>query len=655
MQRGFQFGNFRLRPDEHVLLRGERENISLAPKAFDLLVLLVKNNGHLLTRDELLRAIWPDSFVEESNLTVNISLLRKVLGNAEDGQPFIQTVPKKGYRFVGEVTVQCDDGASVLPASSQLPSAMPETGAPGPLAQASTAVVEPPRDSVVAQPRMRWRAWSLLALALIGLAVFLAIRFVRANRKVSPAAALARRNLAVMPFQNLKHDPDTDFLGFALADAVINKLGYVSELTVRPSYSVVRYASQPAEPRQVARELGVNTMLTGTYIRDGDSLRISAQLIDPETQRLIWHDTMDVKFNNLLDVQDSVTQKIVSGLSLQLSPQEAEHLAGAKGSDPRAYEYYLRGVDLYASGNFKEAIKMLETSAQLDSRSAQTWAMVGRAYTTNASVQFGGSEAYRKAQEAYEKSLALDPAQIVSRVYMANLLTDTGRPERAVPLLKEALSVNPNFAEADWELSYAYRFGGLLNESVELAERARTLDPSVKLNTSAINAYLYLGEYDRFLNSLPSGESDAYTLFYRGFAEYHLGRRMDAQRDFNRAYELDPTLLQTRIGKALSLSSESQSKKGLELLRATEAQLSQSGVRDPEAMYKLAEAYAVLGDKDRALQMMRHSIESGFFCYPYFVRDPLLESIRSEPQFSELMHTARHRYEEFQRSFTPST
>src|SRR5262249_20659008 len=152
--------------------------------------------------------------------------------------------------------------------------------------------------------------------------------------------------------------------------------------------------------------------------------------------------------------------------------------------------------------------------------------------------ELGGREEYREAQAAYEKALSLHPAPIEASVYMANLFTDTGQPERAVPLLREALKANPNHAEVHWELGYAYRFGGMLKEAVEEWERARQLSPGVKLNSSALNAYLYLGQYVQFLESLPKDTDSALILFYRGFGEYHQKRLQEAATDFDRAFDL---------------------------------------------------------------------------------------------------------------------
>ena len=428
-------------------------------------------------------------------------------------------------------------------------------------------------------------------------------------------------------------------------------MGYVSALTVRPSYAVEKYRTQQVDLRQVAHDLGVDTVLMGAYIRDHDDLRITCQLIDLQTDNLLWKGAFGLKYDRLLTVQDNVAQQIIKGLSLTLSPSEAERLKPEESVDPLGYEYYLRGVDLYTRGEFPIATKMLEKSAEVAPQYAPTWAYLGRAYTANASFQFGGKEQYGKAQAAFERALALQPAQIEPRIYMANLLTDTGRVEQAVPLLREALRSNPNHAEIHWELGYAYRFAGMLKESVAECERARELDPGVKLTSSALNAYLYLGDYDKFLRSLPMNNDSALIAFYRGFAQFYQGSTSEAATNFDQAFELDRTLFQAEIGKALSNAISHRAEDGLVLLREAQRKIEDRQVGDPEAIYKIAQAYGVLGDKVSALRVLRHSVDAGFFSYPYFASDPLLDSLRNEKQFAEIMDTARQRHEQFKKAF----
>ena len=465
-------------------------------------------------------------------------------------------------------------------------------------------------------------------------------------RKAKTPVTVRPRSVAILPFRNIRQDPETDFLGFSLADAIITKIGYVGALTVRPSSSIDKYRNQIIDPKKVAAELNVDTLLTGSFIKDGDDLRITTQLIDVNPDKILWREAIDLKYDKLLTVQDRVSQQIIHGLELNLSPAEAANLKPEKPISSAAYENYLRGIDLYSLNEFAQAIEMLAKSTVLEPTYAPAWAHLGRAYTTNASLHFGGREDYGKAQAAYEKAIALNPTLVEPRIYEANLLTDTGRVEQAVPLLRSALRDSPNSAEAHWELGYAYRFGGMLNESVAECERARQNNHDVKINSSALNSYLYLGEYQKFLQSLPANDS-VYILFYRGFAEYHMNNMEAAAKDFDRAFERDPSLLPADVGKAFSYSIRHDNASGLKLLRQTEGKIEERGVSDAEGLYKVAEAYAVLGDKASALHMLRHSIGGGFFCYPYFLRDPLLQSLHDEPEFQMIMKQALLRHEQF--------
>ncbi len=501
-----------------------------------------------------------------------------------------------------------------------------------------------PSGQVLAAPGRWFWPVAILVAALF----LLGYVFVKKSRTVP--VAKGPRSLAILPFRNLNGDPKTDFLGFSLADEIITKLDYVNSLTVRPSSSIDKYRNAIVDPKKVAADLNVDTLLTGTFLKDGDVLRITAQLIDVKPDKILWREAIDLKYDKLLTVQDQVAQQIIKQLELNLSPAEAANLKPEKPISTAAYEDYLRGIDLYSLNQFSSAIEMLQKATTLEPNYAPAWAHLGRAYTTNASLHFGGREQYGEAQAAYEKAIALNPALVEPRIYMANLLTDTGRVEQAVPLLRSVLHDNPNNAEAHWELGYAYRFAGMLKESVEECEKARQNNPLVKISSSAMNSYLYLGEYEKFLQTLPANNS-AYILFYRGLAEYYLNRRDQAENDFDMAFDREPSLLPVNVGKALSYSIKHDNARGLKLLEQTEDKIEERGVTDPEGIYKVAQAYAVLGDKAAALHMLRHSIGGGFFCYPYFVRDPLLQSLRGEAEFQALMDQALHRHEQFKQTF----
>ena len=633
----YEFDKFRFDPANHLLL-SEDDSVPLTPKAFDVLLVLVQNGKRLTTKEELIAKVWPDSFVEEANLTVNISALRKALGETSNGKQYIETVPKKGYRFVAPVkeVSEKEEGKADI---RETPSAKD--------AQEVAQVAQPNGQAIPARSYARSLAGAFGILLLFSIA---GLYFLREPR-VARLGPHRTHQVAVLPFQNLRENKETDFLGFSLADAVITKLGYVSQLSVRPSYSVQRYKSQPQDIRKVAHDLNVDTLLTGTFLREGDELRISCQLIDANAESILWKGTYDLKYEKLLTVEDEVSEQIIKGLELTLSPSEAERLKANASIPPLAYEYYLRGVDLYSKSDFPMAIKMLEKSTELAPNYALGWANLGKSYTANASFQLAGAEQYEKAQSAFERALALESDQIDARIYMANMFTDTGRVEKAVPLLREALRTNPNHAEIHWELGYAYRFAGMLQESVAESELARRLDPGVKLYSSTLNSHLYLGNYDKFLEGLPKSDDQPLIVFYRGFAEYYKKDWNAAGSDFDHAYDLDRSLLQAQIGKAISFSLRKQNSRGLGILRDIEERINQRAVGDPEATYKVAQAYAVLGDQSSSLRVLKRSIDRGFFPYPYLSSDPLLYSVRKRPDSGPVLAAAQERYLAFAKAF----
>ncbi len=637
----YEFDSFRLNPADHSLLCGGKP-VPLTPKSFDILVTLIERKGLLVTKDELMKKIWPDSFVEEANLTVNVSALRKALGDTPEHQQYIETVPKMGYRFIASVTARNDS-----PASAAESPYLPEESA-GLQGLERRELVPIPKANPIHGRKARMGAFAFLAA---GLAIVMFGYWLLRKESGTTRVFSNSRRLAILPFRNMKQDSGNDFLGYSLADAIITKLGYVQTLRVRPSYAIEKYRDQVVEISKVAADLDVDTLLTGNFIREGDDLRITCQLVDVKTRNLLWKGAYDLRYQNLLTLQDQVAEKIIQGLELNLSSSEAARLKLDEPANPLAYEYYLRGVDLYSRSDFPMATQMLEKSAEIDPKYALTWAALGRSYTAGGSFQLEGRSYYQKAQAAFDRALALQPAQINTRVFLANFLTDTGRVEQAVPLLRDALKTNPNHAELHWELGYAYRYAGMLKESVAECEQARQLDPGVKLNSSALNAYLYLGEYDKFLQSLPKSGELPFHIFYRGFVEYHEKHFEQAVADFDRSFELSPALLQAQIGKALGDAVAHQESKGLEILQAAENKINARGVGDSEAIYKLAQAYAVLNDNASALRMLRHSIDNGFFPYPYFKTDPLLDRVRSEPQFDELIVRARERHEAFRKAF----
>jgi DNA-binding winged helix-turn-helix (wHTH) protein/TolB-like protein/Tfp pilus assembly protein PilF len=654
----YAFGPFVLDTVQHALLK-QGTPVALTPKTYDTLLVLVQNYGRMLSKEELMQTLWPDSFVEESNLTQQVSMIRKALGESANDPRYIVTVPGCGYRFNAEI--KSGEDRKDRPYSNPLAQLLVYPGDQSGERQAGIAQTNPSgakAAELIAAPhashgpkRHRWILLCLGALTLLAIAAITVTKVPYLIRP-KPIQPTAPRSLAILPLQNLKQDSASEFLGFSLADAVITKLDYVSSLTVRPSSDVEKYRGKVIDIAAVAADLKVDTLLTGSFLRDGDDLRITYQLIDVKTDKILGGGTVDLKYDNLLRVQDQVADEIIRKLEVNLSPSEAERIKPEGEITPLAYEYYLRGRDLHGRHEFPMAIKMFEKSTEIDPNYALAWAYLGASYTSDAAFELGGREQYQRAQAAYERALAIQPSQMDAQMFLANLFVDTGKVERAVPLLRNALKTNDNYAPVHWEMGYAYRFAGMLKESVAECERARQIDPlvNVKSNGSVLNSYMYLGQYEKFLHSLPEVNDSSFLLFYRGFGEYYEKDFERASKDFDRAYDTDPTMY-AKIGKALSESMAHRGADGLKILRGLESKITERDVGDPEAMYKIAQVYAVLGDKAAALRMLRRSVESGFFSYPYIATDPLLNGVRNEVAFRQTLDVARQRHERFRSNF----
>ena len=623
-------------------LRRDGSKLRLQEQPFLLLTVLLESAGKVVTREELRKRLWSaDTFVDfDHRLAVAVSKLRDALRDSAEKPKFVETVGRRGYRFLGQLE------------STDLLSVDSKTGMDATSLVSSHPAEQEELPKITPVGRTRSRTSRLIFLSCAGLAILLGTiavaKFVH-TRSSGKEQSLTPRSLAILPLHNSSQDSSTDFLGFSLADVLITKLSYVSSISVRPSAAIEKYRGTAIDLQKVAAELKVDTLLTGSFIRDGDNLRITYQLVDAKTEKILGQGVIDLKYDNLLTVQDKVTGQLISELQLSLSPSEAERLKAENAVNPLAYEYFLQGLDFHGQHKFPLAIKMLEKSTEIDPNYAPAWAYLGASYNSDAAFELGGREQYRRAEAAYERALALRPNLLDAQMFLANLLIDTGKIEQAVPLLRDALKTNGNYAAAHWELGYAYRFAGMLDESVAECERARQLAPLVKGNGSVLNTYLYLGQYQKFLENLPVDDS-SFTLFYRGFGEFHEKEFGQASKDFDRAYDLDPTLY-TGIGKALSDSIHQHGAEGLELLGGLERKIRERGVGDPEATYKIAQAYAVLGDKSSAIRVLRASVESGFFSYPYLSKDPLLSDLRGEPEFGRILNMARQRHEAFKISF----
>ena len=370
-----RFGNFEvdLRAGE---LRREGSRVRLQEQPFLLLTVLLESAGEVVTREELRKRLWAeDTFVDfDHRLAVAVSKLRDALRDSAENPKFVETVGRRGYRFLGQLeftdSLSADSGAR-MPDSSVASYQLAEQA-------------ELPKLAHL-QPR-RFRVNRLIFLSTVGFAILLAAvtltRLVRIRSRKEPSST--PRSLAILPLQNRGEDSRSDFLGLSLADVLITKLAYVSSLSVRPSAAIEKYRGTAIDLQKVAADLNVDTLLTGSFIRDGNNLRITYQLVDAKSEKILGQGVIDLKYDNLLAVQDKVTGQLISELQLNLSPVETEHLKSESSVSPLAYEYFLQGLDLYGQHKFPLAIQMFEKTTEIDPNYAQAWAYLGASYNSDA-------------------------------------------------------------------------------------------------------------------------------------------------------------------------------------------------------------------------------------------------------------------------------
>ncbi len=584
--------------------------VPVTPKVFAILELLVRNAGRIVEKEEMMREVWTDSFVEESNLTYSIRQLRKVLKDDFHQPRFIETVPRRGYRFVAEVS-----------------------GRPG---ESETKAPFKPEPN---PSRLR------IFYAAIGIAVLIlcvsGYTYYQLSEDGKPVVGTDQQKLAVVPFTNLKPGNETDYLGFAFADTLNSKLTSMRTFKVYPSSMMKKYA----DAQEFLSENYSDYVVSGTYLKEDRKLLITAQVFSTRSNETLFQDTFELSEEQLSQTSELISRRLIN--ELRLRPQEIAKYADMSEINPQAYNYFLKGIEQYSRFRLAESIENLERSVAIAPNFAVAWDKLGDSYLVSASTHFGGESYYEKAEQCYLRSISLDDSYLLPKIHLTNILIETNRKAEAIAILTKALETDAENPMVWWELSYAYRFAGLLDRSIEAGEKAHLLDPGFFLNASAPNYYLYVGDYQKFKSSVSRRTDSAYIKFYQGFAEYYLDNKEAAKQLFDEAFQIDSTSMQTQIGKAYSLMIAGENDAAEVMLRKIEREVLERKVSDGEGIYKVAQAFAVVGDDVKALQFLSLAVEKGFICFPYFQNDPLMAGLKNDKRFVEILARAEVLYAAF--------
>lgn len=649
----YEFGRFRLSTSEKRLLR-DGIPVSLTPKAFDLLVALVENSGHLLEKDELLKKIWPDSFVEEANLSVKMSEVRRVLGEGPNEQRYVETVPRRGYRFVAEVKEWLDDGSGALPSEINEETAEQEPDQDiqqSPLSQAPVA-----SRGFLNSPR-----WQIV---LVGLLVLTGLLFAfdaggLRTRLLREADPVRIQSLAVLPLENLSGDASQEYFADGMTEALITDLAKIHALRVISRQSVMQYKLARRALPEIGRELNADAVLTGSVLRSGDRVRIAVQLTHAATERNLWADSYERDLRDVLTLQKDVTRDIVDEIRIKLTPQEQGQFGSVRPVNPEAYDHYLRGK-FYLHSQIKDdnvaAISALERAVTLDPAFAAAHAELAQAYVWKLFLFSPDEKALaEKAFMATEKALALDPNLAVAYLARGRLLWTPANHfphEKAIREYRRALELNPNLDEARNQLALVYNHIGAFDEALRELEQAVATNPNNSPAQFRIGeTLLFQGKYEQALSDLrrvPGDTNPALVGHQIVWALFNLGRKEEAAAaidQFLKDYPDDDRGLLTSL-QAVLAASAGQEQVAEEKIRSAVEKGKGFGHFHHTA-YHIACAYALMNKPVQAVKWLESASENGFPCYPLFENDDNLNKIRQDPSFVAFMAKLRPQWEYF--------
>jgi len=612
----YAFGPFRLDTAQRLLFRNG-QLIPLPPKAAEALVLLVQNHGRLVEKDELMKAVWPDTFVEDTNLTVHISGLRKILHDGE-GVIYIETVPRRGYRFVAPVL----EGSEPLPTSGNFVARPLRLGSLWgkhwfPLIVTSCAAV----------------------LALIG---WLVIRGRRAT-----VVGHEIHSVAVLPLENLSGDPSQEYLADGITEALVTDLAQIHSLRVISRTSAMTYRGTKKKLPEIARELQVDAVVEGSIVRTGDRLQVTAQLINAPTDTHLWAQTYQGNLRDLLTLQNRVSQAIVREVGATLTPDEKLRLTTVRVVSPESHEAYLQGRYYWnkrTPDNLRKGMDFFASAARLDPNSAEAFAAMGTAYLSMlGSDQFPPHETADKARAAAEKALALDDTM--------------GEPHAAFAMLKaiqeydwktsdaefqRAEDLDPSYPVAHHWHAFMLASRGRRDQAFAEIQQAQQLDPRNPGETTAVAFVLYWSrEYPDCIEAagraLQLAPDYFFALLARGECYEQLKRYDEAVADYQHALRVSPNNNGAvgRLGHIYGLLGRKSEAR---------AQLVDIAARTANAPYvpvwQEALIYLGMGDRQGALDLLEKDQELRTTGSLMLGDDPIFDPIRSEPRFIAMLKKA---------------
>lgn len=577
----FVFDQFRLDATEHLLYRQTGEVVPLKPKAVETLELLVMQRGRLLTKAELLERLWPDAVVEESNLSQNIYLLRKVLGLTAGGQNYIETVPKRGYRFVADVEEIYGTGNVVI-------------------------------EEVA----------------------------VGAAERIARAAPID--SLAVLPMSNESDDPNIEYLSDGITESIINRLSQLPQLKVMARSTVFQYKSRSVLPQKAARDLGVRAIVTGRVMQLGERLIVRTELVDAATGWQLWGDQFDRASSDILEIQETIAHEISSKLQLKLTGEDRKRLTKRYTESTEAYHLFIKGR-YYLHKRLNEvmprAIEYFQQAIDVDPVYAPAYVGLADCYPL---LSLYGAleprEAYPKAKAAARRALEIDDALAEAHNSLGVIKLfyewDWTGAEQA---FQQAIELNPGYADAYQRYGMLLVARGRFEEATVQFDHAQALDP-LSLITKTISgyAYYYGRRYDaaveRFQEVIEMDRNYSMAHFRLGLTYAQQGKFDEALAELQTSSQLSGDRdVVAALGYVHGLQGDAPAAvDALEELKRRET----AGF---VSAYDKALVNLGLGDYQQALAWLEEAYKERSYWLIYIQIDPALDPLRTNPRFAELL------------------
>jgi TolB-like protein/DNA-binding winged helix-turn-helix (wHTH) protein/Tfp pilus assembly protein PilF len=620
------FGAFELDTNS-AELRKRGHRILLQQQPYQILLLLLESPGEVVTREEICAKLWDtETFVDfDRSLNKAMVKLRQALGDDADSPRFVETLPRRGYRFLVPVERRGDE--------------------PTPVVEKEIAPkIEPPPPS---PDRFAFvRSWRLAAAVLGACAIPLLLWLLVGGFGPGSGRPITVRSLAVLPFENLSGDPGQDYFAEGMTDELNTNLVRIRSLRVVSRTSMLQYLHTHKPIPEIARELNVDAVIEGSVVRSGDKVRITTQLIDAHRDVHLWAQSYERKMDDILEVQDSIALDIASQVRATLSPRERDYFAINRAPiRPNAYDDYLRGRSELSKQNVDAILKATEyfqRAIEDDPQYARAYGGMAEAYGLLANYQaLPPSEAFPKAKAAALKALSLDPdsPEAHSALALVKHHFDWDWAGAEVEY-KRALALQPNFATAHHRYAWFLSDSGRHEEALGEIRQAQKLDPTSIVVQTSLGRVLYRARrYEEAIVELRKGvEMDQNRIFshiFLGMAYEQKGMCTEALGEFR----LVQTLAEGRDnpGTAHVYATCGQ------LVQARRAMKVLAGPSKDrvESWFYIAAVFAVLGENDRAFDWLNKAVRNRDFFLTEMAAHPYMDPLRSDPRFKKLLREIR--------------